>query len=170
MKGSLTFTSRKYLVYGYITAAIVLFIAGLGFMTAIYPLFYDGTSEMYEFYKSVQALNKASFNGAVIVVVLGFLMIGFDLNKKSSGIVSTVYAIGVTVYTLMTAMVMFRAVPHYRNIYTAFDFSVIEGYTASTLSFDVTLYGFVAISIIAVSLSIVSVVCFIQNRLANKSE
>lgn len=169
MKGSLAYTSRKYLVYGYITAAVLLFITGLGFMTVVYPLFYNGTSEMYEFYKNVQALNKASFNGAVIIVILGFLMIGFDLNKRTTGIFATIYAVGVTVYTVMTSLVMFRAVPYYRNIYTAFDFSVVEDYTSSTLAFDATLYGFGLITVIAVLLSIVSVICLVQKLRSNKA-
>ncbi len=143
----------KISVYIFMATAVALAVLGLGFMTAYYQLFYDGTSEMYDFYKSIQLFNKALFNGAIVIVVMSVVLVAFDLNKGQSGPFGIIYATVVTIYTIMTSMVIFRAVPYYRNIYTGFDFSVVEGYKPSTLAFDLSIVLFViAIAAIVVVL------------------
>jgi len=167
MKESVSSKALPYLVYVFIAVAIGLGIVALGFMTNYYELFYNGTSEMYDFYKSVQALNKAVFNGAIAIIVMAFFMIGFDLNKKKHGPIGTVYSIVVAVYTIMTGMVIMRAVPYYRAIYTAFDFTGIENYTPTTLPLTLSqvFYGLVmGLSVLIALLAVLRYVQTLRNR------
>lgn len=167
MKESVSSKALRYLVYVFIAVAIGLGVVALGFMTNYYELFYNGTSEMYEFYKSVQALNKAVFNGAIAIIVMAFFMIGFDLNKKKHGPIGTVYSIVVAAYTMMTGMVIMRAVPYYRAIYTAFDFAEVENYTPTTLPLTLsqTFYGLaMGLSVLIALLAVLRYVQTLKNR------
>lgn len=167
MKETLTSKLLKYAVYSFIAVGILLVIVGLGFMTNFYSLFYNGTSEMYDFYKSVQALNKAIFNGALITVVMSVLLIGFDLNKSEHGPLATIYSCIVAGYTVMNGMVIQRAVPYFRGIYTAFDFSEVADYTPSTFAFTISqvLYGLaMALSVLIALLAIIRFVKTFKKR------
>ena len=167
MKETLASKTLRYSVYGFITIAAVLVVLGLGFMTNFYPLFYDGTSDMYDFYKSVQALNKAMFNGSIVIIVLSVLMIGFDINKKKHGPVGTIYTIIVAAYTMMTGLIIQRAVPYYKSIYTAFDFAEVKNYTPSYWIFNFTQVVFALAMFLSVLIAVLAIVRYVQS-LKNK--
>lgn len=167
MKETAGSKALRYLVYVFIAISLSLGVLGLGFMTNFYELFFNGTSEMYEFYKNVQALNRAIFDGAIVIIVMAFLMIGFDLNKKQHGPFATIYSIIVAAYTIMTGMVIQRAVPYYSGIYTAFDFTEVDNYTPSTMPFllSQTLYGLaMGVSVIIAVLAVIRYVKSRKNR------
>ena len=42
------------LVYAIVALVVALFVVYLGFMTRYYVLFFDGTFEMFEYYKQLQ--------------------------------------------------------------------------------------------------------------------
>ena len=46
------------LVYAIVALVVALFLVYLGFMTRDYVLFFDGTFEMFEYYKQLQVFNK----------------------------------------------------------------------------------------------------------------
>ena len=48
--------AQSKLVYGVEIVCVALFVLYLGFMTHYYILFYDGTTEMFEFFKKLQVL------------------------------------------------------------------------------------------------------------------
>lgn len=169
MKKSIAFTVQKSLVYSFIVIAVLLFVVGLGFMTNYYVLFYNGTNEMYEFYNSLQVLNKAIFDGAVMLVILGVLYLGFDINKEINGWIGAAYVAGVTIYTVMTARIIMRAVPHYKGIYNEFDFTVIEDYIPSTYVFDMALILYILALVVASLISVIVVVRLVQ-RLRGKGK
>lgn len=167
MKETLASKALRYSVYGFIAIAVCLVVLGLGFMTNFYPLFYNGTPDMYDFYKSVQALNKAMFNGALVIIVMSVLMIGFDINKQQHGAIGTIYTIIVAAYTIMTGMVVQRAVPYYRNIYTAFDFTEVKDYTASYWVFPFTQAVFAMAMLLSVVIAVLAIIRYVSS-LKNK--
>ena len=57
--------AQRILVYAIEIVIIALFVLYLGFMTQYYVLFYDGTFEMFEYYKQLQVFNKEAFNLAI---------------------------------------------------------------------------------------------------------
>ncbi len=48
---------QAILTYSVQAISVSLFLLYLGFMTHYYVLFYDGTIEMYEYYKQLQIFN-----------------------------------------------------------------------------------------------------------------
>lgn len=109
------FKLQKLLVYLMIAASVVLFVIGLGFMTNFYPLFYNGTSDMYDYFKRLQILNKAEFNMAVVMVVMTVLMLGFDLNKPKNGWIGLIYSAAIAVYVWLNSLSLLRAIPYYKG-------------------------------------------------------
>ena len=164
MKETLASRILRYSVYGFIAVAIGLAVLGLGFTTNIYPLFYNGTSEMYEFYKNVQILNKAMFNTAVVLVVLSFLMIGFDLNKKQHGLFGTIYAVIVAGYTVMNTSAILQSIPYFSGIYHAFDFTEVQDYTPSYWVFGFAQFMFTLVTVVAVVIALLAIFRFVTTR------
>lgn len=163
MKKINTFWLQKALVYSFIAMTVLLFIAGLGFMTNYYKLFFDGTPEMYDYYKGVQVFNRVLFKASVVFVVMAFLMIAFDLNKQKNGIVGVIYTAIVTYYVLSTSGVILRAIPYYQNIYESFDFSVVKDYEPSSLAFNASRYFTYGVIAIIIPLAAIVIFRFIIN-------
>ena len=73
------------LVYAVATLSVSIFVLYLGFMTHYYALFYDGTDEMYEFYKLLQVFNKDAFEagstGESINITFSLLSLRSRLSK-----------------------------------------------------------------------------------------
>ena len=66
--------AQSTLVYAVETVCIALFVLYLGFMTHYYVLFYDGTMEMFDYYKRLQVFNKEAFSLAILFVVLAMVL------------------------------------------------------------------------------------------------
>jgi len=164
MKKINAFWFQKSLVYVFIAISILLFLTGLGFMTKIYPLFFNGTSDMFNYYKDIQVFNRALLKGAIIFVVLGVFMLGFDLNKPKNGLLALAYSAFVTYYVFSTTGVILRAIPHYLGIYNAFDFSVVQDYTPSTFAFKASNVLSMAILVVSILITVVVAVRFFMSR------
>lgn len=161
---------RRALVYGFITITILLGIAGLGFMTNIYPLFYSYGEGHTEYFTLAQPLNHAVFDAAIVMIVMAFIMLVFDLNKKRPAILATIYTIIVTIYSITSMMVLFRALPHYKAKYLALDLTEIKDYTPSTFEFDISLVFAIASFVIIILLALVVIYQFVgvmKERKAN---
>lgn len=168
MKTQTMYIIQKTMVYLAVTMAILIFVVSLGFMTNMHVLLFDGTNEMYQYYKSVQVLNKSMFSIAIMYVIYGFAMMMFDLNKKEAGLFGTVYVLIGTVVTLLKSLTMFKYIPYFKDNYTAFDFSVIEDYTQSAWQFDLVSGMFLVWDIVAILLLISVVINFISNMKSKK--
>lgn len=153
---------QKVLATTSIITALVIFIVALGFMTNLHRMLFDGTFEMYEYYKSIQVLNKAMFSTAIIIVVYAFLLAPFDINKKKPGIFGMILVAGGTIFTALRSTTMFRYIPFFKKGYTEFDFSVMENYTASPWQFDLAVGLFWAWLVMAVVLTIVCLINFMS--------
>ena len=169
MKRNNTFWLQKGLVYSFITITVLLFIVGLGFMTNYYKLFFDGTPDMYEFYKDVQVFNRVLFKSSLVFVIMAFLFIAFDINKEKNGIVGVIYTLVVSYYVLSTTAIILRAIPYYQNIYEAFDFSTIDNYVPSSLAFNASRYFSYGLIVIIIPLTVVVVVRFIKSTIDKRS-
>lgn len=169
MKKINAFWLQKGLVYSFIAVTVLLSIAGLGFMTNYYKLFFDGTPEMYDFYKGVQVFNRVLFKASIVFVVMAFLMIAFDLNKEKNGVIGVIYTLVVTYYVISTSGVILRAIPYYQNIYESFDFSVVNDYQPSSLAFTASRYFTYGAIAIIIPLAAIVVIRFIQNVASKRS-
>ncbi len=158
MKESILSRTLRYSVYVYIALAVSLVVLGLGFTTNFYPLFYNGTPDMYQFYKDVQVLNKAMFNGALVFVILGVLMMGFDLNKHKHGLIGMIYTLLAAAYTVNTGLVILRNVPYYSSLYHSFDFSAVENYVPSYWIFTLTQVAFAVTMAISAIIAVLAVI------------
>lgn len=154
---------QKVLATTSIITALAIFIVALGFMTNLHRLLFDGTFEMYEYYKSVQVLNKAMFDTAIIVVVYAFLLVPFDINKKKPGIFGLILVAGGTIFTALKSTSMFRYIPFFKKGYTDFDFSPIENYTPSPWIFDLAVGLFWTWVVLSVVLTVVCLINFMSN-------
>lgn len=164
MKTNIFLRIQKNLCYSLIAMAIILFVLSLGFMTNFYQLFYNGTTEMLSFYKELQFLNKAIFNASVIFIIVSFLLIPFDINKKTAGKFGLVYVVGITLYILMTSVTLLSAIPYYRDKYLVFDFSLMKNYNPSTLAFNLASMFLIILSIIALALIITVIIYYIKSK------
>ncbi|WP_058485790.1 hypothetical protein [Defluviitalea phaphyphila] len=167
---NILFKIQQVLTYCAIVIAIITFIIGLGFMTNYYELFYEGTNEMFEYYKTLQILNRVIFNEAVVFVILAFILKIFDIHKKMPGIFGYIYVIVSSIYIIMTSNTILNAIPSYKNDYLAFDFSVMENYKASTFAFDISTIIFILWIIVSIMLILITTINFIRRIKFKKSQ
>lgn len=163
MKTQMMYIIQKTMAFSAIIMAILIFIASLGFMTNMHVLLFDGTNEMYQYYKSVQVLNKSMFSIAIMYVIYGFLLLMFDLTKKKAGFFGTLYVITGTVITVLKSFTMFRYIPYFKNNYVAFDFSTLENYQQSAWQFDLARGMFLIWDIVAVILLVSVIINYVSS-------
>lgn len=154
--------AQTTLVYAVETVCIALFVLYLGFMTHYYILFYDGTNEMFEYYKQLQVFNKEAFSLAIIFIVLAMVLILFDLHKIRPGLFGIAAAISVTVYVSLKSIALLAVIPKYKQGYLALDFAELENYNPSTFVFDAGVALHSILIGLSVIFSIVAILTFVQ--------
>jgi len=150
------------LVYSVVTVSALIFVLYLGFMTEYYVLFYDGTDELYEFYKQLQVFNKEAFNIALEFVLLAIILMTFQLSKYRPGLLGVIYVPVMTIYTSLSSFPLIDNLSKLRLDYLASDFTSMKEYTPSTFAFDIGLIiHYVQIGLLIV-LCIVAIITFVQ--------
>ncbi len=150
-----------------IVTAIAAFIYSLGFMTGFYQLFYDGTSEMYDFYKKMQILNNIIFDASLYLLILSLLQLPFDLLKKEMSIRGFILVAVTTAITISNALVVFGTSNYFQNMYQGFDFSSLSNYKPSVLPFTLAYIIFsiaIAILVILTVIGLLSIMKSIKAR------
>ena len=155
-------SAQSMLVYAVETVCIALFVLYLGFMTHFYVLFYDGTMEMFEYYKQLQVFNKEAFSLVLLFVVLAMVLILFDLHKIRPGLFGIAAAISVTVYISLTSLSLINVIPKYKKGYLALDFAELENYSPSTFVFDAGIVLHAVLIGLLVIFSVVAILTFVQ--------
>jgi hypothetical protein len=155
-------SAQSMLVYAVETVCIALFVLYLGFMTHFYVLFYDGTMEMFEYYKQLQVFNKEAFSLVLLFVVLAMVLILFDLHKIRPGLFGIAAAISVTVYISLTSISLISVIPKYKKGYLALDFAELENYNPSTFVFDAGIALHSILIGLLVIFSVVAILTFVQ--------
>lgn len=168
MKADIGLKIQKGVTYALIIIAIITFVLGLGFMTDYYQLFYDGSQDMFNYYKDLQVLNKVIFQSTVAFIVLSFLLLAFDIHKKKAGVLGWLFVLGLSVYMITNSLTIVSAIPSYQQEYLAFDFSIIENYSISTMSFSMSRVLFTALTGLAVILLSVVTINTIKKIKASK--
>ncbi|RMF01635.1 MAG: hypothetical protein D6768_10175 [Chloroflexi bacterium] len=154
--------AQSILVYAVETVCIALFVLYLGFMTQYYILFYDGTPEMFDYYKQLQVFNKEAFNLAIIFVCLALALLVFDLHKYRPGLVGLALAVGTTVYISLNSINILRVIPKYEQNYLALDFSTMEDYVPSTFAFNAALVLHSILIVLLAGFTVIAIITFIQ--------
>ena len=150
------------LVYAIIALVVALFVLYLGFMTRYFVLFFDGTFEMFEYYKQLQVFNKEAFNIALLFIVMAGLLTVFGLNKYRPGLAGLVVAIGTAVFVILRSLALLNVIPLYKRGYLALDFAELEDYTPTTFVFDAAVWLHYLLIGVFVLLTIVAIVSFTQ--------
>ena len=128
------------LVYAIIALVVALFVVYLGFMTQYYVLFYDGTFEMFEYYKQLQVFNKEAFSIALLFIVMTGLLFAFGLSKYRPGLAGLVVAVGAAIFVIMRSLDLLTVIPIYKRSYVALDFTELEDYVPTTFAFDIAVW------------------------------
>lgn len=150
------------LVYAIITLVVALFVLYLGFMTRYYVLFFDGTFEMFEYYKELQVFNKEAFNIALLFVVMAGLLYVFGLNKYRPGLASLVVTGGAAAFVTTRSLSLLSVLPLYKSGYLALDFTEMDDYTPTTFVFDTAVWlHYLLIGVFAL-LTITAIASFVQ--------
>ena len=153
---------QAILVYAIIAFVVALFIVYLGFMTRYYVLFFDGTFEMFEFYKELQVFNKEAFNITLLFIVMTALLYAFGLSNYRPGLASLAVAIGTTAFVTLRSLALLSVIPLYKRGYLALDFAELDEYTPTTFAFDAaTLLHYLLIGSF-VLLTLVAIASFAQ--------
>ena len=150
------------LVYAIIALVVALFIVYLGFMTRYYVLFFDGTFEMFEFYKQLQVFNKEAFNITLLFIVMAALVYVFGLSSYRPGLGSLAVAVGTTVFVTLRSLALLSVIPLYKGGYLALDFAELDDYTPTTFAFDAATWIHYLLIGSFVLLTVVAIVSFIQ--------
>lgn len=150
------------LVHAIIGLVAALFVVYLGFMTRYFVLFYDGTFEMFEYYKQLQVFNKEAFNIVLLFIVMAFLLSVFGLNKYRPGLAGLIVAVGTAVFVILRSLALLTVLPVYKRNYLALDFTEMEDYTPTTFVFDAATWLHYLLIGVFVLLIIIAVVSFIQ--------
>ena len=154
--------AQSILVYAIETVSVALFVLYLGFMTHYYVLFYDGTAEMFDYYKKLQVFNKEAFNLAMIFVVLALVLLVFELHKYRPGLIGLAFVFGTTAYVSLKSISLINVIPKYRRSYLALDFSSMDDYAPSTFAFDAGLVLHSILIVLLAIFTIVAVLTFVQ--------
>ena len=150
------------LVNAIIALVAALFILYLGFMTRYFVLFYDGTFEMFEYYKQLQVFNKEAFNITLLFIVMAFLLSVFGLNKYRPGLAGLLVVAGTALFVILRSLALLAVIPLYKRGYLALDFTEMEDYTPTTFVFDAAVWLHYLLIGVFVLLTIVAIVSFIQ--------
>jgi hypothetical protein len=154
--------AQTILVYAVQVICIALFVVYLGFMTHYYILFYDGTFEMFEYYKQLQVFNKEAFSLAVQFVVFALLLFIFELQKVRPGLFGLIAVFTMTIYTTMNSFALINVLPKYKRGYVSLDFSSMEDYIPSTFAFDTAVVLHYLLIGLMVLFTLVATTTFIQ--------
>ena len=155
--------AQRILVYAVEIVIVALFVLYLGFMTQYYALFYDGTLEMFEYYKKLQVFNKEAFNLAIQFVVLGLVLLAFELHRnRRPGLVGLAYVLIMTWFVSMNSILLIRVIPKYKGGYLALDFSSMEDYVPSTFAFDAGLILHYMLIGLLIIFTLVAISTFVQ--------
>ena len=150
------------LFYAIVALVVVTFVLYLGFMTQYYVLFYDGTFEMFEYYKQLQVFNKEAFNIALLFIVMAGLLSVFGLSKYRPGLASLAVALGTGIFVTLRSLALLAVIPLYKRGYLALELAELEDYTPTTFAFDAAvLVHYLLITAFAL-LAIVAIVSFVQ--------
>ncbi|MFK7801314.1 MAG: hypothetical protein AB8G95_06770 [Anaerolineae bacterium] len=150
------------LVYAIIAFVVSLFVVYLGFMTRYFVLFFDGTFEMFEYYKQLQVFNKEAFNIVLLFIVMAGLLYLFGLSNYRPGLASLAATIGTTVFVMLRSLALLNVLPIYKRSYLALDFTQLEDYVPTTFVFDAAILLHYLLIGSFVLLTIVSIASFIQ--------
>ena len=154
--------AQKTLVYAVAVVVLALTILYLGFMTQYYILFYDGTFEMFEFYKLLQVFNKEAFSIALMFVALVVILLAFALHKYRPGLFGLLVALGVAGFMITRSLSLMNVIPKYKRSYLALDFSSMEEYVPTTFVFDAAMVLHSILIGVAIIFIIFSLATFIQ--------
>ncbi len=124
--------------------------------------FYDGTSEMFEYYKHLQVFNKEAFSLAILFVVFAVALLVFRLHKYRPGLFGLALALIMTVYVSLNSYFLLQVVPIYKAGYLALDFSSMEDYVPSTFVFDASMVLLSTLIVILVIFAIIAILAFVQ--------
>jgi len=145
---------RQLLTLLSIIVAAGMLILALGFMTNFHVLLYDGNTDMYNFYKNVQALNHLLFSTSVIVIVYALLLLAFDVNNNKLGFLGIIFVVIGSIVTVVKSLTLFKYIPYFKNLYNSFDFSILNNYTPSPWIFDLATNLLIIWDILTVALLI----------------
>ena len=154
--------AQRILVCAVEIVIVALFVLYLGFMTQYYVLFYDGTLEMFEYYKKLQVFNKEAFKLAIQFVVLALVLLAYELHRNRPGLVGLAYVLIMTGFVSMNSVLLIRVIPKYKRGYLALDFSSMEDYVPSTFAFDAGLILHYILIGLLVIFTLVAISTFVQ--------
>ena len=153
---------QAILVYAVMAIVVALFILYLGFMTRYYILFFDGTPEMFDFYKQLQVLNKEGFSIILYFVVAVAVLSAFRINQYRPGLAGLAVVIGTTIFFTIRSLALINVIPKYKSVYVGLDFTELEEYTPTTFVFDAGVILHYLLIAVSVLLTIVAFITFIQ--------
>lgn len=153
---------QSILVYAIGTISVALFVLYLGFMTHYYVLFYDGTFEMFEYYKQLQVFNKEAFSLALQFVLFAVILLAYELQKNRPGLVGLAYVFIMTGFVSLNSIALINVIPKYKRGYLALDFSSMEDYVPSTFVFDAGLVLHYILIGLLVTFTIFAIITFAQ--------
>lgn len=154
--------AQSRLVYAVEAVCLALFVLYLGFMTHFYVLFYDGTLEMFEYYKKLQVFDKEAFSFALVFVGLALALLVFELHKYRPGLLGLVLTLGASVYMALNSISLLQVLPKYKHGYLALDFSSLENYIPSAFVFDAGLVLHYTLIGLLISFAAVATITFVQ--------
>lgn len=154
--------AQSNIVYAVEVVSIALFVLYLGFMTHYYVLIYDGTFEMFEYYKKLQIFNKEAFGLTVRFVLFALALRVFELHKVRPGLFGLIMALSATLFISINSLLLIQVVPLYKKGYLALDFTSLKDYTPSTFAFDVgLLLHFILIGLLLI-FAVIAIANFVQ--------
>ena len=154
--------SQSLLVYAIGVVSLVLFVIYLGFMTSYYILFFDGTLEMFDFYKLLQVFNKEAFSIAVVFVVLAVALLVFELHKVRASLFGLSIGLGISAFMITRSLTLLNVIPKYKRAYLKLDFSSLEDYVPTTFVFDAAFAMHCVLIALLVAFVIVAFAGFVQ--------
>ncbi len=160
----ITLKLQKIFTFALLVIAVLLFIFSLGFMTDFYELFLKGNSEMYDFYKSLQVMNNMLFNAALALIVLAILHIAFDFHKNTVSIFGLILTTITLLLNISNGIDIFRTSAYFIKKYSEIDFTSLEIYQPSILSFQLANVLITSVIVISAFVLIFSGINYLKNH------
>ncbi len=160
----ITLQVQKITAWLLIPLGVLFFAFTLTFMTKFYPLFVEGDSQMYEFYKEVQFLNHNLFSSALAFLILSIFVVPFDLTKKAAGIFGILLACGMTVLNVVNYIGLAPWITYFWANYHGLNHGYIEGYEPSSMPFQLSNIFLLVAIVLCSTLTLTAIYNYIQQR------
>jgi hypothetical protein len=169
---------QRISLFFFLASGVFLLIYALGFITDVYLFYAYGNKTLANFYGEMQKINTGLLWNAILVIVFSLVLFMLGLGKHSAGIVTLIFAVLISVVSILFCAGSCILLAQAREKYIALDLSSLNRYIErgaikyqrSTLTYDIGLgvYAMFIFSSLFVVITVIRNACTAHEATADK--